>query len=328
MSSSRPRLRRYGLLGAVAALLSVAFAVPTAAADVSITGSLTYLERVALSPEAVAIVTIVDTTASPDAGAVIGQQRIDAPTGVPIDFSVAVDQDTIDQTHAYALFATISDGSTVWQNRFGEPVITGGPTNAIDLTLPMVAPDPAATVAGTIVPPDGTVLDTSAVAIAALIKVDTGTLIARQVRPVTDAADLSFSIGIEPALIDPTSSYVVKGGIVDGASVWQNRDGVAAIDGGTVAPAISLPVTLAPTGLPGASPLPTPPPSSAPTVPPTAEPSPAQEHRPPRPRNRQPPRPRPQPRPRPRRRPRPPPRRPFRPQPHRGLPRPRPSPGR
>jgi len=39
-----------------------------------------------------------------------------SPTAVPIDFSVLVDASTIDQTHAYALFATIVDGTSTWQN--------------------------------------------------------------------------------------------------------------------------------------------------------------------------------------------------------------------
>ena len=62
------------------ALLSAALAFPIAAANTSVTGSLSYRETIALTPKAVAIVTIVDQTAAADAGAVVGPQRIDAPT--------------------------------------------------------------------------------------------------------------------------------------------------------------------------------------------------------------------------------------------------------
>ena len=237
--SSRPLYRQFALLAATVALLGAALAVPITAANVSVTGSLTYSEPIALTPQAVAIVTMIDQTAAADAGAVVGQQRIDAPTQVPIDFSVLVDAGTIDPTHSYALFATIVDGPTTWQNAVGEPVMTGGPSRGVDLVLTAL-PSPGALVGGTLLPPSGTVLNPSAVAIAALVKVETGTLVARQTRPVTDPADLTFSIGFDPSLIDPASTYVVKGGIVLGSSVWQNREGVTAIENGAAIEDIQL----------------------------------------------------------------------------------------
>ena len=94
-----------------------------------------------------------------------GEQRIDAPTQLPADFAVAFDASTIDQTHAYVLLATITDGTSTWQNQVGEPVITGGPTSGIALTLAAVPPNPPATIKGTTVPPTGTVLSAQAVSI-------------------------------------------------------------------------------------------------------------------------------------------------------------------
>ena len=119
MPSTRTGLRRAALAAVAVVLLAGVVVVPTAAATASVTGSLTYREKIALTPAAVAIVTIIDTTAAPDAGAVIGQQVINGPTAVPIDFSVLVDAATIDQTHAYALFATIIDGTSTWENARG-----------------------------------------------------------------------------------------------------------------------------------------------------------------------------------------------------------------
>jgi len=249
------------------ALVSAALAVPILATNASVTGSLAVPQGVALTRQAVAIVTIADTTAAPDAGVVIGQQRIDGPTAAPIDFSVLYDETAIDQTHSYALFATIVDGSRTWENTVGEPVITGGPTDGINLVLTAL-PTPAATIGGTILPPAGTALSPSAVAIAALVKVETGTLVARQVIPVADPADVTFSIGFDPTLIDPAATYVVKGGIVDGATVWQNREGVSAIADGKAVATVQLSVTQAPTGVPVASVAP--PPTTTPTAAPTA----------------------------------------------------------
>src|SRR5918994_2571589 len=160
--SSRHSLRRFGLFAGTLALVSAALTVPISAADAVVTGSLSYGEDVALTPTAVTIVTIVDQTAAPDAGAVIGQQRIDGARVIPIDFSVLVNADTIDPTHAYALFATIVDGANTWQNPVGEPVITGGPTRGVDLVL-SAAPPPDAILTGNLVPPPGTTLGPSAV---------------------------------------------------------------------------------------------------------------------------------------------------------------------
>ena len=192
------------------ALVSAVLAVPILGVTGSVTGSLTYTETTALTPNAVAIVTIVDQTAAPDAGVVVGQQRIDAPTAVPIDFAVLVDSDTIDPTHSYALFATIVDGAATWQNAVGEPVMTGGPTKGIALVLDAV-PTPAALVGGTILPPEATPQS-----------IRGGDRSADQGRD-RDAGrppgatgrrspDLTFSIGFDPALLDPAATYLSKAG--------------------------------------------------------------------------------------------------------------------
>ena len=156
------------------------------------------------------------------------------------------------------------DGASTWQNATGEPVITGGPTSGIALALTALPAAAPAKIDGTIAPPAGTRFGPAAVALAALIKLETGTLVARQVRPLTNPADLAFSIGFDPALIDPGATYVVKGAIVDGASMWQNRAGVTVIQGGKARSSISLPVAAVDTLLPVASPYPTPAPSQTP----------------------------------------------------------------
>ena len=70
----------------------------------------------------------------------------------------------------------------------GEPVITGGPTKGIDLTLSAVPQAPGAAIAGTIVPPSWHRLAPGGVLIAALVKVETGTIVDRG-RPPADEPD-------------------------------------------------------------------------------------------------------------------------------------------
>src|SRR4029079_12593584 len=177
------------LTAAVAIVVLTAVAVvPIAAATSHVSGSLTFRERIALTPWAVAIVTIIDNTAAADAGVIIGQQVINGPTTVPIDLSVLVEDSFIVPTLCYSLYATILDGASNWPHNVGQPVITGGPTKGVDLTLTAVPQAPGAAIGGKIVLPADTKLKPGGVLIAALIKVETGTILARTVRPQADPA--------------------------------------------------------------------------------------------------------------------------------------------
>ena len=262
--SSQPRSvgTRVGSVALVVAMLSVIVTIPVSAATEFVSGTLTFTQKLSLSGKAVAIITVVDQAAAPDAGAVIGQQRIDGVAAVPVPFSVPYDPARVNAKHAYGLYATIVDGSKTWQNPQGIAVLTGGPTSGIDALLTAV-PAPAATITGTITESERTTLSSSAVVIAALIKQETGTLVSRQVQPISGQTPVSFTIGFDPSVIDPDATYVVKGGIVDGGTVWENRQGVPAITGGTAASTVTLPVTRAPAPIPAPTPAPTEAPSAS-----------------------------------------------------------------
>jgi uncharacterized lipoprotein YbaY len=267
--------RRVGILVLVATMLAAALAIPVMAATAHVTGTLTYKDKVALGPSATAVVTIVDLAAAPDAGAIVGQARIDSVGQVPIAFSVAYDTARIDPKHPYGLFATIVDGSSSWQNPQAVAVLTGGPSQGVAVTVSAVA-KAAASIAGTITRSDQTALGPTAVAIAALIKQDTGTLVNRQVIVTIGGLPLAFGVGYDPSLVDPAATYLVKAAIIDGSRVWENRTGVVAIKGGTPSPNVAVPVTPAPTNIPVDTPAPTAAPTATPkpTVAPTATPKP------------------------------------------------------
>src|SRR3954469_22907005 len=277
--STRIGLRRIAAVAVAMSVLTGVVVVPIAAATSSVSGSLTYREKVALTPAAVAIVTIIDNPAAPDAGVIVGEQVIHGPTALPVDFSVLVEAGTIQSAHSYSLYATIIDGASTWHNPVGEPVITGGPTKGVDLTLTAVPQAPGAAVTGTIVPPSGVSLAPGGVVIAALVNVETGTILDRVVLPQASPSDLAFSIGYDPSLIHPDSTYVVKGAVVDGPKVYGNREGVTAISKSAAKSTVTMPVTLAPTGIPGESPIassspaPTAAPSAVPSAAPTAAPT-------------------------------------------------------
>ena len=243
MLFQRAAVRRATSLVAIATLLVAIIAIPAVAAEATVTGTLTFPEGTELSEDAVAVVTVIDQTASGDAGALVGEQRIDDPGQVPIDYAVVIETDTIDETHAYAVYATVVDGSTVYQNNDATPVITGGPSKGVETPLVEEPTDFPATLTGTVTTPDETVLSPETVLIAAVVKVETGTLVKRDVHPVTDPADLSFSIGYDPALVDPAATYVVKAAIVDDVSVWANTEGVVGMQAGVPVEGLTIPVT-------------------------------------------------------------------------------------
>ena len=266
--------RRTGIVVLIGAMLAATLAIPVIAATGHVTGTLTIKETIALSGDAVAVVTVVDLAAAPDAGAIIAEQRIDGVGEIPVPFSVPYDPARVNPKHPYGLFATLIDGSKSWQNPQGTAVLTGGPTDGVAVALVAVG-TPAATVTGTITQSQRLALGPAAVSIAALIKVETGTLVNRQVQPLSGGPPVAFTIGIDPTTIDPAATYVVKAAIVDGSTVWENRQGVAAITGGTVAPNVTVPVTQTPESIPAPSPIPTaaPTPTPQPTVSATPKPT-------------------------------------------------------
>ena len=121
--------RRIGTALAIVALLltSAMFVGRVAAATTVLNGVIESTEAITPSADAVAVVTLVDQSASPEAGGIIGEQRIDAPGSLPIAFEVLYDDAKIDKTHSYAVVASIVDGDSQWATSVPVPVITGGP---------------------------------------------------------------------------------------------------------------------------------------------------------------------------------------------------------
>ena len=243
------------LLALIAPVL--AQAGPTAsAAAATVTGTVTSKEKIALSPDAVTVVTLVDQQVGQAAGTIIGQQAI---TGgqFPIAFAVPYDSAAIDSTHSYALFASVIDAGTRRQTVEAVPVITGGPT--ANVALPVVTISTAASVSGTITKADKTALTGAAVGYAILVNTNTGTLVARQVIPAPGTTPIAFQITYDPGIIDPAATYVVRAAIVDAGKTWEGRTGVPAVTNGAPSEGLAVPVTL----------VGTPQPTAAPTVKPT-----------------------------------------------------------
>jgi len=238
------------------------------AAVTVVTGTITSAEPVVLSPTAVAVVTLVDQTATPEAGAILGEQRIEGVAALPAAFEVPYDDARIDPLHSYAIVAAIVDGDTEWDTPLPVPVITGGPSVNVEVAVVPAAPDTTA-ITGSIAAPADATLSEDAVATAVLVKQETGTLVSMDTLVDADGASIEFSLGYEADLIDPAAHYVVRAAIVDGDQVWGTAEpGEAITDGVAITEPLSLTVVERDEGIPGES--------AEPSAEPSEEPSPSE----------------------------------------------------
>ena len=113
-------------------------------ADASVSGTVTYRERIALSPDAVVTVQLRDTSYADAASVLISEQIISNPGQVPIDFELRYVSDEIDDRNTYSIRAVIteSDGRMAFTNDTAYDVITRGNPRRVDMTLVMVEPPP------------------------------------------------------------------------------------------------------------------------------------------------------------------------------------------
>jgi putative lipoprotein len=111
----------------------VAEQTPSAA---TVTGTVTYRERIALSPNAVVAVKLLDVSRAEAPAATIGEQIIENPGQVPVAFEIEYNPADIDDGLTYVVQARITEG--------GEPafisdavhsVITGGNPTHVDMVL-------------------------------------------------------------------------------------------------------------------------------------------------------------------------------------------------
>ena len=110
----------------------------------AVTGTVTYRERIALTPGAKLIVRIRDTTYIDAASELVAEQVITDAGQVPISFEVPYDPDDIDSRNRYSVSARIeeSDGRLAFINDTAYDVITDGNPTKVDMVLVLVEPPP------------------------------------------------------------------------------------------------------------------------------------------------------------------------------------------
>ena len=112
--------------------------------NASVSGSVTYRERLALTPDAKLVVELRDVSYADAAAPLIARQTISEPGQVPIEYKVEYNRGDIDSGNRYSVSASIieSDGRLAFTNDTAHEVITHGNPNRVDMVLVLVQPPP------------------------------------------------------------------------------------------------------------------------------------------------------------------------------------------
>lgn len=193
------------------------------AGSTAITGTVTYLQRIALPPNAIVEVALVDASRQDAPATVIAQQTITPTTQVPIPFEVAYDPATINVSGTYALVARISvDGAPRFATTQPYNVLTNGnPTTNVELILEPVSEakpaQPPAAITGTVTYRERIELPPNAVVDVQLQDVSKAdapaTVIAQQTITPTTQVPIPFELTYDPNAIEPNGRYAIRAAI-------------------------------------------------------------------------------------------------------------------
>ena len=116
--------------------------------DATLTGTVTYLQRIALPPDAVVTVRLLDVSLADAPSVTLAEQTI--PTegrNVPIAYALTYDPGRIEPRHRYAVRAEIRDGAGAlrWTTDTTVPVLTqGAPSDDVEIRVVQVGETGAA----------------------------------------------------------------------------------------------------------------------------------------------------------------------------------------
>lgn len=115
---------------------SAAAAPATGGPRATLTGTVTYRERVMLPPSAMLTVRLTDVSRQDVAGMVLAEQEI-SPVRVPAAFALSYDPASLDSTHTYVLQARIEDdGKLRFINMEQYRVLTrGAPHDSVEVLV-------------------------------------------------------------------------------------------------------------------------------------------------------------------------------------------------
>jgi putative lipoprotein len=106
----------------------------------SVTGTVSYLQRIALPTNAVIVVKLSDVSLADAPAKMIAEQTINlGQRQVPVPFELTLDPAKIDAKHTYSVSAKITvDGKLMFTTAQAYPVLTNGKPSHVDLILKQV----------------------------------------------------------------------------------------------------------------------------------------------------------------------------------------------
>jgi copper homeostasis protein (lipoprotein) len=137
-----------------AVLLALGTSATAGAQGATLSGTVTYRERIALPPTAVIEVWLEDVSRADAPGAIVGSVRITRPGQVPLKFAMTYDPADVSPARRYAVRARIVDGKTIlFATTDTTLVLTQGHGASPNLVLQMVKQPAAASPAPPPAPP-------------------------------------------------------------------------------------------------------------------------------------------------------------------------------
>ncbi len=126
-------------LAALAVALS-GLVSPALVSAETLSGTVTYLQRIAMPPDAVLTIEVRDVSRADVASDLIASQEIAAPGNPPYEFAFDYDPATIDPAHSYSLRATMHRGGDLLMTTDqAYPVLTRGAGDSAEMVLKMVS---------------------------------------------------------------------------------------------------------------------------------------------------------------------------------------------
>ena len=123
---------------ALLAALALA-AAPTLAAAETVSGTVTYLQRMMLPPDSVVEIAFQDTSLADAPATTLATYRIEAPGAPPYAFAFDYDPAQIDEARSYTLRATVRQGDTLLMTTDTVyPVLTRGAGNEVEMVMKAV----------------------------------------------------------------------------------------------------------------------------------------------------------------------------------------------
>ncbi len=143
--------------GTTPLLTFIASSSASGTAGATLTGTVTYRERIALPPDARLTVRLLDVSRADAPSATLAQQTTEAAgRQVPLPFSLSYDPSRVDGRARYVVRAEIRDGrgGMLWTTDTAYPVLTNGaPTDGVEVRVVQVAGGTSGSDSGALVGP-------------------------------------------------------------------------------------------------------------------------------------------------------------------------------